>query len=175
MTPDFRPLILTAVFEPAFQSRLEGWRRAHYSPRYNRVPAHLSLFRQLPASAEAELRRRLSRLAADVPPLPARPLAFAAREGGVVLEVQCSALLDLREDLAAALAGLIVGPDVVMPRLKVTLQNKADAAAQRASLAALRTEALPAEVRITRLRLWRYLDGPWDLLVDQPFRGRWRG
>ncbi len=175
MIPDVRPLILTAGFEPGFQSRLEGWRRAHYPVALNRVPAHLSLFRQLPGRAEGEVRRRLSRLAAEVPPLPARLLGFAAREGGVVLEVQCPALVDLREELAEALAGLIMAADMAPPRLKVTLQNKADAAAARASLAALRKEALPAEVRIVRLLLWRYLDGPWELLVDQPLRGRWRG
>ena len=175
MTPEHRPLIVTAGFEPGFQSRLEGWRRAHYPPRLNRVPAHLSLFRQLPASAEPELRRRLAQVGAESPPLSARPLGFAAREGGVVLELHCPALLALRETLAEALHGLVVWPDMAPPRLKVTLQNKADVAAARASLAALHAEALPADVRIVRLLLWRYLDGPWALLLDQPLRGRWRG
>ena len=169
------PLIITAGFEPGFQSRLEGWRRAHYPAALNVVPAHLSLFRQVPPSAVAEVKARLARLAGEVGPLPARPMGFALREGGVVLELESPALLDLRDALAADLHGLLGVPDLVLPRLRVTLQNKVTAAVARASLAVLAGERLPATVRVERLLLWRHGGGPWEKIAVQPLRGRWRG
>jgi hypothetical protein len=169
------PLILTAAFSPGFQSRLEGWRRAHYPAPLNLVPAHLSLFRQLPPSAGAEVKARLARLAAGTPPCAAVPGGFALREAGVVLEVRSPALAMLREELAEALHGLLAWPDMAPLRFSVTIQNKVTASVARASLAALVAERLPAEARIERLLLWRYLGGPWELLAEQPLRGRWRG
>lgn len=169
------PLIITAGFEAGFQSRLEGWRRAHYPAALNRVPAHLSLFRQLPPSAEAEVRARLARLGGERGPIAARPLGFALREGGVVLEVQSAGLLDLRDMLADDLHGLLGHADRVLPRLSVTLQNKVTLAVARASLAVLAGERLPGEVQVERLLLWRYADGAWEKIADQPLRGRWRG
>lgn len=172
MTADYRPLILTAGFEPGFQGRLEGWRRAHYPPARNQVPAHLSLFRQLPGPAVAEIKQRVARVASETPPLAAWPVGFAAREGGVVLALRCPVLMELRAELADALHGLLGHGDRALPRLQVTLQNKAEAATARASLAVLRAEPLPEKVQIVRLLLWRYLEGPWELVVDQPLRWR---
>jgi hypothetical protein len=168
-------LVLTAGFEAGFQSRLEGWRRAHYPAALNRVPAHLSLFRQLPPSATAEVKARLARLAGEVGPLPARPRGFALPERGVVLELESAALLALRDALAEDLHGLLGHADRVLPRLSVTLQNKVTPAVARASLAVLAGERLPATVRVERLLLWRHAGGPWEKIADLPLRGRWRG
>ncbi|WP_439532740.1 2'-5' RNA ligase family protein [Polymorphobacter sp.] len=173
--PDPRPLILTAGFDDAAQARLEGWRRAHYPAARNQVPAHLSLFRQLPGRELAEVSRRLARLTAETPPLPARFAGFERSEGGIVLRVEAPALLSLRDGLAEDLHGLLAFADGNSGRLQVTIQNKVDAATARASLAMLAGEPLPQAPRFVRLRLWRYLDGPWEALGDYPLRGRWRG
>ncbi len=45
---DPRPLIVTALLEPGVQARFEALRRAHYPAALNQVPAHVTLFRQLP-------------------------------------------------------------------------------------------------------------------------------
>src|SRR5690606_9346017 len=52
-----QPLIVTATFGAADQAWLEDLRRAHYPQERNQVPAHLTLFRQLPPSVEPELAR----------------------------------------------------------------------------------------------------------------------
>jgi len=56
-------LIVAAEFAPADFAWLDRLRRAHFPPERNLLPAHLTLFHALPPSAEAELKRRLARLA----------------------------------------------------------------------------------------------------------------
>ena len=43
-------IIVTATFGDGDNGWLQQLRRAHYPPERNRVPAHLTLFRQLPPS-----------------------------------------------------------------------------------------------------------------------------
>jgi hypothetical protein len=62
------PILVTALFAPGDDGWLQALRRAHYPPASNRVPAHLTLFRLLPPSAEGELGRRLATHAAGPPP-----------------------------------------------------------------------------------------------------------
>ncbi|HEX8217557.1 MAG TPA: 2'-5' RNA ligase family protein, partial [Allosphingosinicella sp.] len=62
------PILVTALFAPGDDGWLQELRRAHYPTERNRVPAHLTLFRQLPPSSEAELSRRLAVYAAAPPP-----------------------------------------------------------------------------------------------------------
>ena len=54
------PILVTATFAPGDDGWLQELRRTHYPPALNRVPAHLTLLRLLPPSAEGELCRRLA-------------------------------------------------------------------------------------------------------------------
>src|SRR3982750_1841601 len=56
-------LIVTADIGEPDLGWLEGLRRAYYPSQRNQVPAHLTMFRALPPSAEAEARSRLAALA----------------------------------------------------------------------------------------------------------------
>ena len=62
------PILVTATFAPGDDGWLQELRRAHYPPALNRVPAHLTLFRLLPPSAEGELGRRLAAAVKAPPP-----------------------------------------------------------------------------------------------------------
>ena len=62
------PILVTAGFAPGDDGWLQALRRAHYPPERNQVAAHLTLFRLLPPSAEAELSRRLAAAAKAPPP-----------------------------------------------------------------------------------------------------------
>ena len=61
-------IIVTALFGHGDNGWLQEMRRTHYPPERNRVPAHLTLFRQLPPSLEPELDGRLAALARLAPP-----------------------------------------------------------------------------------------------------------
>ena len=169
--PDPRPLILTALLAPAEQGWVEGLRRAHYPPTLNRVPAHISLFHQLPGSAADEVRRRLKAVCGGLAPLPATLAGFRSIGRGVALDVHCPDLVMLRDELAAGWAGLLIAQDREGFRPHVTIQNKVTAAAARATLAALAAGFVPRRSAIVALALWRYLDGPWAPIAEVRLRG----
>jgi hypothetical protein len=151
-----------------------GWlqelRRAHYPPGRNRVPAHLTLFRQLPPSVEGELKRRLAAYAAT--PAPAAAIAGIMDLGeGTALRVESEGLEDIRNDLALALHGLLTPQDMAPWRPHVTVQNKVEPREAKALQARLRAGFEKRPLAIRGLALWRYLDGPWEPVKSWTFRG----
>jgi hypothetical protein len=174
MSLDPRPLILTAEFEGSVQARLQEMRETWYPVGLNRVPAHLTLFHQLPGRALAEAGHRLKTLAAHTPPLSARLAALKPIDGGVVIRVVSPELELVREDLADAFMGLLTLQDSHDVQFHVTVQNKASAADSRRCFETLKAGFRIHDTLIERLSLWRYLDGPWELIARHPLRGRWR-
>jgi hypothetical protein len=151
-----------------------GWlqelRRAHYPPERNRVPAHLTLFRHLPPSVEAELKRRLATYAAT--PAPAAAIAGIMDLGeGTALRVESEGLEDIRYDLALALRGLLTPQDMAPWRPHVTVQNKVEPKEAKRLQAQLRAGFEQRSLAIKGLALWRYLEGPWEPVKSWTFRG----
>ncbi|HEX8240038.1 MAG TPA: 2'-5' RNA ligase family protein [Allosphingosinicella sp.] len=145
-------------------------RRAHYPPERNRVPAHLTLFRQLPPSVRDEVGRRLATYAAT--PAPAAVVAgILDLGGGTALRVESEGLEDIRYDLALALRGLLTPQDMSPWRPHVTVQNKVEPKAAKALQAQLRAGFERRPLAIRGLALWRYLGGPWEPVKQFTFRG----
>ena len=164
------PLILTATFGDGDNGWLQEMRRAHYPPERNRVPAHLTLFRQLAPSLEAELGRRLATYAAT--PAPAARIAGVMDLGeGTALRVESEGLEDIRYDLALALAGMLTPQDAGPWRPHVTVQNKVEPKEARRLQAQLRATFEPRPLAIRGLALWRYLGCPWEPAKSWTFRG----
>jgi hypothetical protein len=133
------------------------------------VPAHLTLFRQLPPSLEAELSRRLA--AATAAPPPAATVAGILDLGeGTALRVESEDLAAIREDLADAFQGLLTPQDLTPFRPHVTIQNKVDPRDAKALQQRLRATFAPRPLAIRALASWRYLDGPWEPLKVHAFR-----
>ena len=164
------PILVTALFAPGDDGWLQELRRAHYPPERNRVPAHLTLFRQLPPSAEAELHRRLAAAAASPPPR-ATLAGIIDLDGGTALRVDSEELEEIRADLADALHGLLTPQDQAPWRGHVTVQNKVEPRAARLLQAELRARFQPRPLAIRALASWHYRDGPWQPLRTYPFRG----
>ena len=165
-----RPILVTALFAPGDDGWLQELRRAHYPPDRNRVPAHLTLFRQLPPSIERELSRRLAAAAAAPPPRAALAGEIDLGEG-TALRVESEDLEDLRHGLAEALHGLLTPQDQAPWRAHVTVQNKVEPREARALQQQLRATFVPRPLEIRALATWRYLGGPWEKIRDFPFRG----
>ena len=151
-----------------------GWlqelRRTHYPPERNRVPAHLTLFRQLPPSAGAELGGRLAALSRM--PSPKAAIAGIMDLGeGTALRVESEALEEMRGGLASALHGLLIPQDAAPWRPHVTIQNKVEPREARRLQASLRVAFLPRPLAIRGLAAWRYRDGPWEPVRRYLFRG----
>lgn len=169
---DHRPLIVTALFEPATQARFEALRRAHYPAARNQVPAHVTLFHQLPGSRLDEVQRRLKSLCGHYPPPPVTIAGLKSLGQGVAVRLVSPALVAARAELAEGFTGLLSAQDSAGFAPHLTLQNKVTPAAARATLAALEPAFRPSDSRFVALALWRYLDGPWQLIGETAFRGR---
>ncbi len=169
---DPRPLILTALLEPAAQAHFDGLRRAYFPPERNYIPAHVTLFHHLPGSELAAVKTRLKRLCADAPPPRITVASVKFTGNGVSYSLQSPELDGLRAELADAWATLLIPQDRNGFRPHVTVQNKVDAGVARTTHAQLASGFAPWPTRAVALALWRYLGGPWEALGTTVFRER---
>lgn len=163
-------LIVTAELGDRDFCWLNGLRRANYPPERNQVPAHLTMFQALPPSAEAELRRRLVRLARGSPPR-ASIEGLIDLGGGVAFRVVSSDLDSIRASLADDLQGLLGAQDAGGWRPHVTIQNKVAPKVARALIAGIEQQFAPRPLSIKGLGLHRYVGGAWEDIAIYPFRG----
>lgn len=149
---------------------LDALRRRHYPAERNRVPAHLTLFRTLPPSAEEEVRRSLSRAAtASVP--EAQTSGIIDLDSGVALRVASAHLETIRDQLATEFLGLLTAQDQGRWTPHITIQNKVDPGEARRLLREMRANFEPRPIAITGLQLVRYADGQWEPVARYAFRG----
>ena len=164
-------LIVTAELGSDDFAWLDRLRRKHYPSECNQVPAHLTIFRALPLSAEAELRSRLAQLAKWK-----RPAAWIEGVmdlgGGAAFRIASVDLDRIRRELASDLHGLLSAQDSAGWRPHVTIQNKVALKAARALIRELRSGFRPRPIEIAGLGLHRYLGGPWERAAVYPFRLR---
>ncbi|MBV8687912.1 MAG: 2'-5' RNA ligase family protein [Alphaproteobacteria bacterium] len=164
------PLIVTALFGDGDNGWLQELRRVHYPPDRNRVPAHLTLFHQLPPSAEGELHRRLAAYAAAPPPRAAIA-GLMDLGGGTALRIASEELADMRYELALGLSGLLTPQDRAPWTPHVTIQNKVEPKEARRLQQMLRGRFEGRPLTLRGLATWRYLDGPWEQAKHWTFRG----
>jgi hypothetical protein len=163
-------LIVTAELGPSDLAWLDQLRRNHYPPQRNQVPAHLTIFRSLPPSVEAEVRSTLSRLSPERPP-KAMIDGLMDLGGGVALRVVSADLDQIRRDLAQDFHGLLSAQDSGGWRPHITIQNKVPPKESRALIARLEHGFRSRPLAISGLGLYRYLGGPWEPLGTFAFRG----
>lgn len=134
------------------------------------MPAHLTLFRALPPSAEDEIRRSLSRAAAASAP-EAEIGGVMDLDSGVALRVFSQELADIGSELADSFIGLLTAQDLGGWTPHVTIQNKAGPREARALLTAMRASFEARPIEINGLQLVRYVDGTWEPVARYAFRG----
>ncbi len=167
---DTRPLIVTARPEAATLAKFEALRREHFPPERNVVPAHISLFHQLPGSEVDAVVTRL-KLVAREHPRPAVAVAGLRSLGrGVAYTLRSAELAALHADLVAAWEPVLIAQDRVRFAGHVTVQNKVDPAVARATLAELSAGFAPWTFVVVAVDVWRYLDGPWQKLATVGLR-----
>lgn len=160
---------MTAQFAPGDDGWLQQLRRTYYPPERNRVPAHLTLFHQLPPSLGAELTTRLA-AAAAAPPPRARITGVMDLGAGTALRIESDDLEAIRFELAEGFHGMLSAQDRGPWTPHVTIQNKVEPRAARALQASLRAAFEPRPLAINALASWRYLGGPWEPVRRHPFR-----
>lgn len=172
-------LLLTLGFDRPNQAALESLRRAAWPEARPGVPAHLTLFRQLPGGQApaivAEIRTELR----GRQPFPVLFLPPRARGDAVFLPARGEDLLDLHGALRHRLFALLRPQERLEPDLHVTLaagRSPRDAADLAGKLG---RAPVPVLARAEALLLWRLAqpagptgaaalvrDPPWSLLVS---------
>ena len=163
------PLILTLAFDEDTFARFDGLRRRHFPQALNHIPAHATLFHNLPGGAEAGVRETIALLARTVPPpeVAVTGLRFTGR--GVAYVLESEALSAFRARLAKTFDAHLTPQDKQGWRPHVTVQNKVAPETARALHAALADDFAPFHFTAPATRLWRYLGGPWAERAQFPF------
>lgn len=171
MSRPLAPLIIAAELPQDLFSWANQLRAQHYPPHRNQVKAHVTLFRALPPSAEAEIRDSLAALARVYAPVPARLEGVMKMGKGTALEISSPAMITLWEDLADRFFGLLTPQDENVPRLHITVQNKVSIEEAKALQTQLALTVEPREFAFRGLELHAYMSGPWEFLHRWRFRG----
>ena len=154
------PLILTLGLG-ADQARYDALRDAHFPPRGYRLPAHLTLFYQLPGDEEQAIADHLAAVARGAAPLPLVFAELMPLGRGVAVRVRSAAVMALRAGLAAHWSAGLAPQDRGF-RGHVTIQNKVSPEVARETMAALSEGFAPHEGASPAMLLWRYRGGPWE-------------
>jgi hypothetical protein len=164
------PLLVTLEVDAESFTRLDGLRRRYFPPERNFIPAHVSLFHQLPPGEHGAISTVLAGAALRAAPV----LRFGRlrRLGrGMAVDVEAPELAAAHRELARAFAAWLTPQDRQPFRPHVTLMNKATPAQAEAAFAELGAGWSGWEGRGEALLLWRYLGGPWALDSRFPFSG----
>ena len=167
-----QPFVLTLKLDDRSFAFFDDLRRRHFPPGRNAVPAHLTLFQQLPGGRTREIKALLSSLAARQKPLALTVREVKAIGKGVAYFFDAPALMALREGLAEEWWPSLTDQDRAPYWPHVTVQNKVAPKAANALARQLASQFQAFQVTGTGLILWRYLGGPWQLERDFRFAGR---
>lgn len=151
--------ILTLRFDDLSQAFFEKMRQTHFPPERNQIPAHLTLFHQLPETRDVRASiEALSRLQ-QVFSVDVTGLRSLGR--GVAYTLASPVLLDVQRCLVSALEEYLIPQDRQRFSPHVVIQNKVTGDQARTLLGSLKTHFTPWAVQALGFDLWEYLGGPW--------------
>jgi 2'-5' RNA ligase len=163
------PLILTLAMDERSTAFFETQRRHHFPPARNFIPAHLTLFHKLPGERQDAIIRDLIAVSRAQARFPLDVSGVRSLGRGVAYALGSPNLAQLRQRLVARWKPWLAPQDRHKHQPHVTVQNKVDPEAARSLLAALQLDFAPFVATAEGLSLWRYLDGPWELLQTFAF------
>jgi 2'-5' RNA ligase len=164
------PFVLTLEMDGESFARFEELRRRHYPPERNLVPAHVTLFHQLPGDRAREMKALLSRVAAGQKPFEIEAREVKAMERGVAIFLRAPQLYALRDALAAEWEPWLSEQDRAGFRPHVTIQNNVSESEARRTQREVEAAWRPPRMRAIGLHLWRYRGGPWESVQVYRFR-----
>jgi len=159
-TPGMPSLILTVHIDSAAQALFDSHRRRHFPPQRNIVPAHLTLFHQLP-DTEATF-TILATVAMQQAAFSLLITGLLPLGRGVAYAIESPPLHQLRHRLTAAFAPHVIPQDRQPFRPHVVIQNKTTPEHARATLAEIAGAFTPFSAQGLGLDVWRYLEGAWS-------------
>jgi 2'-5' RNA ligase len=159
--------ILTLHLEPTAQAHFDALRQQHFPPARNQIPAHLTLFHQLPESDETLT--ILQQSATQQPAFTLQVTGLRSLGRGVAYTLTSPPLLDLHRRLSDCFAPHLIAQDKQRFLPHIVVQNKATSEQARTLLSHLQQNFTAHTIEARGLDLWQYLGGPWQHLRTFPF------
>ena len=156
------PLILTLEMDGESFGRLDELRRRFYPPGRNQVPAHVTLFHQLPWDRAREIKGLLKLVTTRFAPLIVEADEPRLTDSGVAVFLRSPQLHALRGELQAEWSPWLGLQDQHGWRPHVTIQNKVGAEEARRTMREMAAVSFARRIRGIGLHLWRYKGGPWE-------------
>lgn len=167
-----QPLILTLQFDPHADAFFQEMRQRHFPPALNIVPAHLTLFHQLPGEAQDIVLRRVGEAVVAIAPFPVTVTGLKKLGRGVAYRVEGDALDKLRARLAADFSQWLIAQDREPFRPHVIIQNKVSPHEAAALYDHLARDFTPFEAAAEGVQIWSYEGGPWRPVAAVPFQAQ---
>ncbi len=169
---DFRPkpLILTLQLDEETDAFFQDLRTRYFPPALNFIPAHLTLFHQLPGEEERQVLEILAK-ATERAPFPVTIAGLMRLGRGTAYRIDAPSLEVFHRDLAAAFKPWLINQDRQGFRPHVTVQNKVSAAEASGLFDHLSRDFAPFEGLAQGVQLWSYEGGPWSPRGAMAFRG----
>lgn len=164
-----QPLILTLKMDERSQEYFDSLRERHFPRERNYLSAHLTLFHKLPGEHGVAVSADLQELCQHQPPFTLKVTGLRSLGRGVAYELTSPELMALRLALVERWGPRLGAQDRQGFKPHVTVQNKVSPERARTLYAQLQKGFSPFEVGGAGLSLWRYLDGPWELVGTYPF------
>lgn len=164
------PFVLTLEMDGEAFAAFDALRKRYYAPERNLVPAHVTLFRALPAEHGREIKAFLTQIASAQKPIEIPAGEVRATERGVAVFLRSPQLGALHDALAREWWPWLGHQDKSGFRPHVTIQTTLDEAEAHRTRQAIAVTFRPPRIKGVGLHLWRYRDGPWE--SDRVFRFR---
>ncbi|WP_230530407.1 2'-5' RNA ligase family protein [Microvirga roseola] len=163
------PLILTLAFDERSFAFFDAQRRRYFPPKRNFIPAHLTLFHNLPGEHLFTIRQDIEASAALQRAFPLEVTGLRPLGRGVAYGLTSPELAEMRRSLALKWNDWLKPQDRQIHQPHVTVQNKVHPAAARALLEELGGSFQPYQVTGVGLDLWWYRGGPWEKVQEFRF------
>lgn len=163
------PLILTLQFDERSFAFFDEQRRRYFPTAQNFIPAHLTLFHNLPGEHLAVIQRDIETHVSSLPTFTLDVIGLRALGRGVAYSLASDQLAQLRRQLALQWNDWLKPQDRQNHQPHVTVQNKVHPSAARALLEELSDGFVPFQVEAIGLELWWYRGGPWEKVRASQF------
>ncbi|MDX2240544.1 MAG: 2'-5' RNA ligase family protein [Leptolyngbyaceae cyanobacterium bins.302] len=162
-------LILSLKLDQAMFDLFDRLRQQHFPTEKNFLSAHVTLFHKLPGEHEAEIQQTLHAYCSRTATLSLTCPSLRSLGQGVAVDVECEALVQLRQQLAQNWHDYLSRQDQQRYQPHITIQNKVPRQAAQQLHNQLAHRWKPLMGRGEGLLLWYYRGGPWELVREFPF------
>ncbi|KAJ3008033.1 hypothetical protein HKX48_008809 [Thoreauomyces humboldtii] len=168
------PMILTLRLDAKSQQHFESMRQKHFPPERNFIPAHLTLFHNIPHTPEtlAALSAAAANSSPSTSPFRLQVSGLRSLGKGVAYTIVSPTVLALHRHLSNLFADHLTAQDRQKFGPHVVIQNKVQPEVARKLLEELKDGFEPFEVQAVGLDLWHYMGGPWKFEKTFPFAGQ---